>query len=41
MLAEIIVVCMALMVFIIPILAIKTALEFKDFNAYKKAMREI
>lgn len=27
MLAEIIVVCMALMVFIIPILAIKTALE--------------
>lgn len=27
MLAEIIVICMALMVFIIPILAIKTALE--------------
>ena len=27
MLAEIIVVCMALMVFIIPILAVKTALE--------------
>ncbi len=29
MLTEIIVVCMALMVFIIPILAIKTALESK------------